>query len=129
MKVLVAYATVTGNTEIIARAIASAIPGADLKKLPADVNPQDYDFIFAGFWCDKGTPDEVWQAFQKDAKARPIAYFGTMGGDPNSERGQAWVNKVAGLSRARTSRVFVFGRARSIRRSWLLWRRCPEPNR
>lgn len=32
MKVLVAYATVTGNTEIIARAIASAIPGADLKK-------------------------------------------------------------------------------------------------
>ena len=37
MKVLVAYATVTGNTEIIARAIASAIPGADLKKLPADV--------------------------------------------------------------------------------------------
>ena len=52
MKVLVAYATVTGNTEIIARAIASAIPGADLKKLPADVNPQDYDFIFAGFWCD-----------------------------------------------------------------------------
>jgi len=84
MKVLVAYATVTGNTEIIARAIASAIPGADLKKLPADVNPQDYDFIFAGFWCDKGTPDEVWQAFQKDAKARPIAYFGTMGGDPNS---------------------------------------------
>ena len=32
MKVLVAYATVTGNTEIIAHAIASAIPGADLKK-------------------------------------------------------------------------------------------------
>ena len=97
MKVLVAYATVTGNTEVIARAIASAIPGADLKKLPADVNPHDYDFIFAGFWCDKGTPDEVWQAFQKEAKAKPIAYFGTMGGDPNSERGQAWVNKVAGL--------------------------------
>ena len=107
MKVLVAYATVTGNTEIIAHAIASAIPGADLKKLPADVNPQDYDFIFAGFWCDKGTPDEVWQAFQKEAKAKPIAYFGTMG----------------------TSRVFAFGRARSIRRSWLLWRRCPEQNR
>lgn len=81
----------------MARAIASAIPGADLKKLPADVNPHDYDFIFAGFWCDKGTPDEVWQAFQKEAKAKPIAYFGTMGGDPNSERGQAWVNKVAGL--------------------------------
>ena len=60
MKVLVAYATVTGNTEIIARAIASAIPGADLKKLPTDVNSQNYDFIFAGFWCDKGTPDEVW---------------------------------------------------------------------
>ena len=36
-------------------------------------------------------------AFQKEAKAKPIAYFGTMGGDPNSERGQAWVNKVAGL--------------------------------
>ena len=87
MKVLVAYATVTGNTEIIARAIASAIPGADLKKLPTDVNSQNYDFIFAGFWCDKGTPDEVWQAFQKEAKTKPIAYFGTMGGDPNSERG------------------------------------------
>ena len=124
MKVLVAYATVTGNTEIIARAIASAIPGADLKKLPADVNPQDYDFIFAGFWCDKGTPDEVWQAFQKEAKAKPIAYFGTMGGDPNSES-----IKLPVFSRARTSRVFAFGRARSIRRSWLLWRRCPEQNR
>ena len=60
------------NTEIIARAIASAIPGADLKKLPTDVNSQNYDFIFAGFWCDKGTPDEVWQAFQKEAKTKPL---------------------------------------------------------
>lgn len=74
MKVLVAYATVTGNTEIIARAIASCNSRLPVSKnCPADVNPQDYDFIFAGFWCDKGTPDEVWQAFQKDAKARPIA--------------------------------------------------------
>ena len=117
MKVLVAYATVTGNTEISARAIASAIPGADLKKLPADVNPHDYDFIFAGFWCDKGTPDEVWQAFQKEAKAKPIAYFGTMGGIPTASEDRLGLTRSQVFSRAKTSRVFVFGRERSTLRS------------
>lgn len=88
MKVLVTYATVTGNTEIIAQAIAGAIEGSELRKLPSDVNPDDYDLIFSGFWCDKGHPDEVWQAFQEKAKHRPIAYFGTLGGRPESEGGR-----------------------------------------
>lgn len=95
MKVLVVYATVTGNTEIIGKAIAEGIPNADLYRLPAVVNPEDYDFIFAGFWCDKGHPDEVWQEFVKRIGDKPSAYFGTMGGEPNSERGSAWVQKVA----------------------------------
>lgn len=94
MKVLVTYATVTGNTEIIARAIAKALPGSDLVKLPSEVNPEDYDLIFAGFWCDKGHPDEVWQSFQAKAKHRPIAYFGTLGGSPASEGGLKFAKKA-----------------------------------
>ena len=94
MKILTVYSSLTGNTEKIAKAISEALPGSQLKKLPTDVNPQEYDLIFCGFWCDKGHPDELWEEFFKNIGSVPTAVFGTLGGGPNSERGRAFASKV-----------------------------------
>ena len=94
MKILTVYSTLTGNTEKIAKAIASAFQGSEIRKLPTDLNPGDFDLIFAGFWCDKGQPDEVWAEFFKKIGNTPTAVFGTLGGDPAGERAKAFADKV-----------------------------------
>lgn len=94
MKVLVTYASNTGNTEKIAKSIAEAIPGSICAKLPTSENPQDYDLIFCGFWCDKGHPDDEWKNFYGTIQNVPTAVFGTLGGNPNSERGSKFARQV-----------------------------------
>ena len=43
MKVLVAYSSITGNTEKIGKTIAEAIPNSECVKLPTDKKAEDYD--------------------------------------------------------------------------------------
>ena len=94
MKVLITYASKTGNTEKVAQSIAKAIPNSECVKLPTEKNAQDYDLIFCGFWCDKGQPDDEWKVFYETTKSVPTAVFGTLGGEPNSEGGLKFVQKV-----------------------------------
>jgi flavodoxin len=96
MKVLVVYSSVTGNTEKVARAIASAFEGAVVAKASDMPITEGYDLVFAGFWCDKGQVDDKCAAFLAAMPARPVCVFGTLGGDPKSERAAAFIEKVAG---------------------------------
>ena len=46
MKVLVAYSSITGNTEKIGKTIAEAIPNSECVKLLTDKKAEDYDLVF-----------------------------------------------------------------------------------
>ena len=53
MKILVVYSSKTGNTRKIARAIADALPAADLAAVEDRPDASAYDIVFMGFWVDK----------------------------------------------------------------------------
>lgn len=96
MRVLIAYSSRTGNTKKIAEAIAEAQPQAQLASLPAEVDLDRYDFVFAGLWCDKDQPDEEWKKFFSSilSKKKPCAIFGTMGSDPFGEYGVGFTRRL-----------------------------------
>lgn len=102
MRVLVTWSSVTGNTEKIARAVARKCPHAEIVPVADAPDPGGFDTIFLAFWCDKGQIDErsrayletIREAARKKGSFIDVAFFGTMGGDPRSERSIAWRDRV-----------------------------------
>ena len=68
MKSIVIYSSRTGNTKMVAEAIASALPEGTpcvtVKEVPADL--ASYDVVFMGFWADQGNADKAAQAVIKE---------------------------------------------------------------
>lgn len=96
-KALVVVSSRTGNTRIVGHAVADAL-GADYigaqtylenPAAYADANP-----VILGFWNDRGMAPEDMQAVAKTLAEKRIGFFATMGGDPDSERAAAWMEKV-----------------------------------
>lgn len=85
-KNLVIYSTLTGNTKEVAEAIYTMLPqGSDIFSA-ADIQNIDFDQyqnIFVGFWVDKGTADQLAQVAIKSLKNKRIALFGTVGAPPD----------------------------------------------
>lgn len=96
MRILVAYSSRTGNTKKIAEAIASVSDQTDLVRLPTEIELDQYDFVFAGLWCDKDQPDEAWKKFFQTVLSsdKPCAIFGTMGSDPFGHYGERFTQRV-----------------------------------
>lgn len=90
MKCLIAYASITGNTEKVANAIYDAIPvEKKIKKIsnePIDVN--DYDVILVGYWVDRGSCSAQVAAFLSHLHNKKVAIFGTMGSSTDGTYGE-----------------------------------------
>lgn len=86
MKYAILYSSRTGNTEAVARAICSALPGEVLLSA-ADDTPDavDADVCFVGCWVDKGTADEKARELLKKLKGKKLALFVTLGAYPFSK--------------------------------------------
>jgi flavodoxin len=97
MKVLITVSSKTGNTRKIAEAIHAAIPEAELYDVENAPDPATYDFIFMGFWVDKGTADEKAQAYMHRIINKKVAVFGTLGAYPDSQHAHDSLEKVAVL--------------------------------
>ena len=85
MKIIVIYSSQTGNTESVAQAIyeefkehATIIPMDQAK----DYKLENYDYVFAGFWVDKGYPNEETMDFLKSIRSCNIGLFATLGAYP-----------------------------------------------
>lgn len=85
MKWLVLYSSITGNTKLIAEAIANAA-NADIfpiKDAPKDLSR--YDVVALGYWLRLGRPDDAMQAFLPTINNKEVVLFQTHGADFNSE--------------------------------------------
>ena len=94
-KTLVICSSGTGNTRIIAHAVADAantliVNAADV---PADLS--DVTNVALCFWCDRGMAPEDIKAIAPKLSGKKIACFCTMGGDPTTERSKEWIEKTA----------------------------------
>jgi flavodoxin len=95
MKVLVAYMSLTGNTEKIARAIFGEIKEEkELKEIKEIKNLKEYDFVFVGFPMHGfGCPEQAEDFLQKNCAGKKIALFITHGAPEESRELQPWLDK------------------------------------
>ena len=64
MSYAIVYSSRTGNTELLARAIQSALPAEDCLYFGGpDAAALAADRLYVGFWTDKGSCDEELAAF------------------------------------------------------------------
>ena len=81
MKSIVLYSTRTGNTKMVAEAIASALPEGTPCRNIREMNESlsDYDCVFMGFWVDKGTAGDASRKVLENLHNRHVAVFATAG--------------------------------------------------
>lgn len=104
MKSLVVYSSLTGNTKMVAEAIAKAL-GEDTVLAAVDAAPsaEQYDFVAVGYWVDRGTADKKAAAYLKLLKNKKVALFATLGAYPDSEHArQSLANGAALLDSSNT---------------------------
>ena len=94
-RALVVASSKTGNTMIVAHAIADAYTGGVLytpENAPADLS--GYDTVLLGFWCDKGDAPAAVAAFAEKLTGKKIGCFATMGGNALDPKAKAWMAKT-----------------------------------
>lgn len=98
MKSLVAYSSLTGNTKMVAEAIAEEL-GSDTKLVPVEEQPDaaGYDLVAVGFWVDKGTADQKTAMYLQTLNHTKIALFATLGANPDSAHAQESLDNAAKL--------------------------------
>lgn len=82
----VIYSSVTGNTKMVAEAIAGAAEHADIfrvQEAPADLS--DYDIVAIGYWLRLGQPDPMTLAYLSQVENARVVFFQTHGAEVNSE--------------------------------------------
>jgi flavodoxin len=96
MKSLVVYSSLTGNTKMVAEAIAEEL-GKDTKLVSVEEEPavDGYDLVAIGFWVDRGTADQKTAIYLQTLNHAKIALFATLGANPNSEHAKKSLDNAA----------------------------------
>lgn len=82
----VIYSSVTGNTKMVAEAIAGAAEKADIfrvQEVPEDLSA--YDIVAIGYWLRLGQPDPLTLTFLEQVENARVVFFQTHGAEVNSE--------------------------------------------
>ncbi|MPW24264.1 flavodoxin [Alkalibaculum sp. M08DMB] len=85
MKILITYSSMTGNTREIAECIHSTLPESILLPMKKVKNIKEWDFVFMGFWVNKGNPNKEAIKFLSANKHNKVALFATLGAIPGGE--------------------------------------------
>lgn len=80
MKYAIVYSSKTGNTKLLATTIQECLPQEDCIYFgePSE-EALAADYIFAGFWTDKGSCDGEAKKFLKKLDEKKVFLFGTAG--------------------------------------------------
>ncbi|BCJ92700.1 flavodoxin [Anaerocolumna cellulosilytica] len=89
MKVLVTYSSLTGNTQKVAEGIYEGIQAEvkDIKPMKEVTELDSYDVVLAGYWVDKGGPNEEAKKFLERLEGKKVGIFATLGYWPDTEHG------------------------------------------
>ena len=82
----VIYSSVTGNTKMVAEAIAQAAEEADIFRVQdAPVDLSAYDIVAIGYWLRLGQPDALTLKYLAKVQDSKVVFFQTHGAEPTSE--------------------------------------------
>lgn len=94
-KILVTYSSLTGNTKKLAEGIYEAL------NMPKDIMPMkevkdldSYDVVLAGYWVDKGGPNEEAKKFLENIEGKKVGIFATLAYWPDTQHG--WNSLIRG---------------------------------
>ncbi|WP_418965472.1 flavodoxin family protein [Cetobacterium sp.] len=99
-KTVLIYSSLTGNTKKVGEAIFEILEGEkDIYSVEEfDIKTLDrYDRVILGFWVDKGVADSRIRKLIGNIENKDVAFFGTLGAEPNSDHGKKVYNRVAEL--------------------------------
>lgn len=87
MKTLVTYSSLTGNTKKLAEGIFEALEHTEKEILPIAqaTDLSDYDVVIAGYWVDKGGPNQEAEAFLRSLSGKSVGIFATLAYWPDSD--------------------------------------------
>lgn len=85
MKTLIAYSSNTGNTKMVAEAIAQVVE-ADLIDIKDKPDIDKYENIILGYWGRRGRANEEGDEFLKKVKGKNVGLFVTLGAYPETEK-------------------------------------------
>ena len=84
-KWLVVYSSVTGNTKMVAEAIAKAAGGDLFSVQEVQEDLSAYEVVAVGYWLRLGGPDPLMMKFLPKVHDKQVAFFETHGTMPGSE--------------------------------------------
>ena len=80
MTYAIVYSSKTGNTKLLAQAIAEALPQENCLYFgPPSAEALHADMLYVGFWTDKGTCDDDTRSFLASISQQQVFLFGTAG--------------------------------------------------
>lgn len=87
MKILVTYSSLTGNTKKLAEGIFAGLEGyeKDIMPMKEVADLKAYDTVIAGYWVDKGGPNEEAAKFLQTIQDKKVGVFETLAFWPDSE--------------------------------------------
>lgn len=90
MNILITYSSKTGNTKKLAEGILEGLESEKKTILPMkEVSSiEEYDIVLAGYWVDKGGPNEEAKKFLGTIEGKKVGLFATLGYWADSEH--AW---------------------------------------
>lgn len=112
MKSLIVYSSRTGNTRMVAEAIAAELAPCEIHPVESAPDASGFDFVAVGYWVDKGMPDAAARAYLESLHDARVALFGTLGAWPDSDHAKDCMAAGEALVNAPERRNTVFG-------SWL----------
>lgn len=99
-KTVLIYSSLTGNTKKVGEAIYDVIDG-EKSIYPVEevnsINFDNFDRVILGFWVDKGHADTRIKKLAGKLKDKEIAFFGTLGAEPDSDHGKKVYTRVSEL--------------------------------
>ena len=112
MKSLVVYSSRTGNTKMVAEAIAAELHPCELHPVESAPDASGFDFVAVGYWVDRGMPDAASRSYLESLHDTRVALFGTLGAWPDSDHARACMDAGEALAGTPERRNTVLG-------SWL----------
>ena len=100
MKTALIYSSLTGNTKKVGEAIFDVLEREKEIFIAEKFDSSrvaEFDRFVIGFWVDKGTANASVRKVISKIKNKEIAFFGTLGAEPDSEHGKKVYRRVSEL--------------------------------